>query len=387
MNVLKLVTRNLLRHKLRSFLTILGLAFAVFAFGFLRTIVTAWYYGVEASSTSRLITRHAVSFVYPLPLSYRDQIEKVPGVTRVSYAYWFQGVYKDNTFDNFFPRYAVDADNFLEMYPEFVIPKDQLETFKKERNSCIVGRKIMEKYGWKIGDIIPIEGDIFPGHWQFVIRGVYQGKDRVTDETQMFLQWAYVDETLKQNAPYRAGQVGWYAVQIDNPNNAPAVSEAIDALFVNSSAKTKTETEKAFQQSFVSLSGAILTSLEVISYVIIGIILLVLANTIIMSARERVREYAVLKTLGFNAGHIVGLVAGESLIIAMIGGVLGILFTFPTAAGVEANFPTMFPIFKVEASTIGLALAFSFLVGILASLFPALRSARLKIVDGLRQVG
>jgi putative ABC transport system permease protein len=387
MKVLKLVSKNLLRHKLRTFLTILGLAFAVFAFGFLRTIVTAWYYGVEASSSSRLITRHAVSFIYPLPLAYRDQIGKVPGVTSVSYAYWFQGVFKDNTFDNFFPRYAVDAESFLEMYPEFVIPFDQLETFKKERNSCIVGQKIMEKYGWKIGDIIPIEGDIFPGHWQFVIRGVYRGKDRLTDETQMFLQWSYVDEKLKQDSPYRAGQVGWYTVQISNPNDAATVSETIDGLFANSSAKTKSETEKAFQQSFVSLSGAILTSLEVISYVIIGIILLVLANTIIMSARERIREYAVLKTLGFNSGHIVGLVAGESLIIAMIGGVLGVAFTFPMAAAVAANFPTMFPIFKVELSTILLAFGFSFLVGIMAAVFPAVRSARMKIVDGLRQVG
>src|SRR6202142_3781705 len=239
MRVVKLFLKNLLRHKLRTFLTILGLSCAVFAFGFLRTIVTAWYSGVEASSASRLITRHAVSFIYPLPLPYRDQIEKIPGVTKGSYAYWFQGVYKDQSFDNFFPRYAVDAEGFLSMYPEFIIPGDQLETFKKERNACIVGKKIMDKYGWKIGDVIPVEGDIFPGHWQFVIRGIYKGKDRITDETQMFIQWSYVDEKLKQDAPYRAGQVGWYAVQISNPNDAASVSESIDALFANSSAKTK----------------------------------------------------------------------------------------------------------------------------------------------------
>lgn len=387
MRVLKLVLKNLMRHKLRSFLTILGLSFAVFAFGFLRTVVTAWYAGVESSSSSRLITRHAVSFIYPLPLSYRDQIAKVPGVTSVSYAYWFQGVYKDNSFDNFFPRYAIDAESFLEMYPEFLIPHEELETFKKERNSCIVGKKIMDKYGWKIGDVIPVEGDIYPGHWQFVIRGVYKGKDRTVDETQMFLQWAYLDEQLKQTAPYRAGRVGWYTVQIANANDAASVSDNVDALFANSSAKTKTETEKAFQQSFVALSSAILTSLEVISYVIIGIILLVLANTIIMSARERIREYAVLKTLGFNAGHIVGLVAGESLIIAGIGGCLGVAFTFPMAAAIAAGFPTMFPVFTVEPSTIILCLTFSLLVGLLAAIFPAVRSARIKIVDGLRQIG
>ncbi|MGA9405590.1 MAG: FtsX-like permease family protein [Bacteroidota bacterium] len=387
MKVLKLVLKNLLRHKLRTFLTILGLSFAVFAFGFLRTIVTAWNSGVASSSSNRLITRDAVSFIYPLPLSYLDQIEKVPGVTKVSYAYWFQGVYKDQSFDNFFPRYAVDAENFLSMYPEFIIPADQLETFKKERNACIVGKKIMEKYGWKLGDIIPIEGDIFPGHWEFVIRGVYTGRDRTVDETQMFLQWSYLNEQLKQAALYRADQVGWYAIQIASANDAASVSENVDALFANSPAKTKTETEKAFQQSFVSLSSAILTSLEVISYVIIGIILLVLANTIIMSARERIREYAVLKTLGFTSGHIVGLIAGESLVIAAIGGCVGIVFTFPMAAAVAAGFPTMFPVFNVELSTIVLAISFSLLVGVLASIFPAVRSSRIKIVDGLRQIG
>ena len=264
MRVLKLVLKNLLRHKLRSFLTILGLSCAVFAFGFLRTIVSAWNSGVASSSASRLITRDAVSFIYPLPLSYRDQIEKIPGVTKVSYAYWFQGVYKDQSFDNFFPRYAVDAEEFLSMYPEFIIPADELDTFKKERNACIVGKKIMDKYGWKLGDVIPIEGDIYPGHWQFVIRGVYTGKDKTVDETQMFLQWSYLNEQLKQTSPYRADQVGWYAIQVANANDAASISENVDALFANSSAKTKTETEKAFQQSFVSLSSAILTSLEVI---------------------------------------------------------------------------------------------------------------------------
>ena len=245
----------------------------------------------------------------------------------------------------------------------------------------------MEKYGWKLGDIIPIEGDIFPGHWEFVIRGVYTGRDRTVDETQMFLQWSYLNEQLKQAALYRADQVGWYAIQIASANDAASVSENVDALFANSPAKTKTETEKAFQQSFVSLSSAILTSTQVISYVIIGIILLVLANTIIMSARERIREYAVLKTLGFTSGHIVGLIAGESLVIAAIGGCVGIVFTFPMAAAVAAGFPTMFPVFNVELSTIVLAISFSLLVGLLASIFPAVRSSRIKIVDGLRQIG
>jgi putative ABC transport system permease protein len=387
MNVLKLIYKNFLRHKLRSLLTMLGIAIAVLAFGLLRTVVTSWSYGVEASSANRLITRHAVSFIFPLPYSYRSQIEAVPGVTKVSFANWFQGTFKDQSFENFFPRVAVDPETIFDVYTEYTVPQEQLANFKKQRNSCIVGKKLVEKYGFKIGDIINVTGDIYPGEWEFVVAGVYAGKDKSADETQMFFQWEYLNERSRQVASWATDHVGWYIIQIKNMNEAPAVSEAVDAIFSNSAAKTKTETEKAFQQSFVSLSGAIITSLELVSYVIIGIILMVLANTIIMSARERIREYAVLKTLGFTSFHIVGLIAGESLFISMIGGVVGLLLTFPVCEGFGAQFSTLFPVFKVAVSTMVMALSFAVLVGVVAAIFPAYRSARMTIVDGLRQIG
>jgi putative ABC transport system permease protein len=387
MNVLKLIYKNLWRHKLRSLLTILGIAVAVLAFGLLRTVVTAWSYGVEASSANRLIIRHAVSFIFPLPYSYRSQIEGIPGVKIASYASWFQGIYKDQSFDNFFPRLAVDAETVFDVLSEFDVPPDQLANFKKQRNSCIVGRKLVEKYGFKIGDNINLTGDIYPGEWEFVVAGVYTGKEKSADETQMFFQWEYLNERNRQMGSWATDNVGWYIILLDNANSGPMVSEAVDALFANSAAKTKTETEKAFQQSFVSLSGAIITSLELVSYVIIGIILMVLANTIIMSARERIREYAVLKTLGFTSFHVVGLIAGESLFISMLGGVTGLLLTFPVCEGFGAQFSTMFPVFTVANSTILMAITFAFLVGVIASIFPAYRSAKMKIVDGLRQIG
>ncbi|MFZ4622409.1 MAG: ABC transporter permease [Bacteroidota bacterium] len=387
MNVLKLVYKNLLRHKLRSLLTILGIAVAVLAFGLLRTVVTAWSYGVEASAADRLITRHAVSFIFPLPYSYKSQIEAVPGVTTVSFANWFQGTYKDQSFENFFPRIAVDPETIFKVYPEYSVPDDQLAAFKKQRNACIVGRKLAAQQGFKIGDIINIKGDIYPGDWEFVVTGIYKGNDKSADETQMFFQWDYLNERSRQVAAWATDHVGWYIIKIGNMNDAPAVSEAIDAIYTNSAAKTKTETEKAFQQSFVSLSGAIITSLELVSYVIIGIILMVLANTIIMSARERIREYAVLKTLGFTNFHVVGLIAGESLFISMLGGAAGILLAFPVCEGFGAQFPTMFPVFKMAGSTIAMAAAFSILVGAVAAVFPAYRSAKMQIVDGLRQIG
>ncbi len=385
MKIFKIVSRNILRHKLRTLLTILGISIAVMAFGLLRTIVTAWSAGVEASAADRLITRHAVSFIFPLPLSYKEQIAKIDGITNITYLNWFQGIYIDER--QFFPRLAVDPETVFDVYPEFILSSTELENFKKERNSCVIGEKIAKQYNLKIGDVMPVTGDIYPGQWEFIVRGIYKPKDKTTDATQMFFHWAYLDERMRQESPSRAGMVGWYATRVANPNQSAEVSQAVDNLFANSRAETKTETEKAFQQSFVSLSGAIITSLEIVSYVIIGIILLVLANTMIMTARERIREYAVLKTLGFTSLHIGGLVFGESMFIAMLGGIIGIAITFPLCAGFGAALSTFFPIFNIAPSTLVLAALFSLSVGIFASLFPAIRSMNMKIVDGLRQIG
>jgi len=231
------------------------------------------------------------------------------------------------------------------------------------------------------------EGDIYPGSYDFTVAGIYVGKDKTIDETQLFFHWSYLDERMKDVAGYGSGNVGWYIINIDDPKASASVSESIDAMYVNSTAKTKTETEKAFQQSFVSLSSAILVSLEVISYVIIGIILLVLANTMIMSARERIREYAVLKTLGFTGSTIAILIIGESLAISIAGGAVGLALTFPLANGFGNAFPTIFPVFQVLPSTILLMAGFALLVGLAASVFPSWKSSRISIVEGLRQIG
>ena len=388
MFIIRLVLKNALRHKLRTLLTILGIAVAVMSFGFMRTIVTAWSAGVEASAANRMITRQAVSFIFPLPYAYKAQIEKIPGVTEVSFANWFGGIYKDPAdWKNFFPRMSIDPETFFDIYPEFITPPEQLADFRKERNSCIIGAKLAREHGFKIGDIIPVEGDIYPGHWEFVVRGIYKGRDETTDETQMFFHWAYLDERMKADSPGREGYVGWYVFSVRNAADMPQVATAIDDMYLNSRASTKTETEREFQQSFVSMSSAIITSLEAVSYVIIGIILLILANTIVMAARERTKEYAVLKTLGFSGRHIVGLIGGESLMIAGIGGAAGLALTFPIAGGFAKVFPTFFPIFNVETITIVLAIVVAFAAGIIAAFFPSLRAAQMKIVDGLRSIG
>lgn len=386
MRIFKLIIKNSLRHKLRTFLTILGIAIAVTAFGLLRTVVTAWYSGIEASAADRLITRHNVSFIFPLPLAYKERIAKVDGIEKVTFANWFGGVYIDKK--QFFARMAVEAETFIDVYPELLIPKEQLEAFKRDRGGCIIGEQLAQRYNLKIGDIMPVDGDIYPGKWEFTVRAIYKPRDRITDPSNMLFQWQYLEERLRQEWPGRAGYVGWYIVKIKDPNKAAEVSKKIDEFFKNSPAETKTETERAFTLGFMASFSAVFTAMNVISFVIIGIILLVLGNTMIMSARERIREYAVLKTLGFTSIHLIFLIGGESLLIAALGGALGIALTFPVTDGFVSAMPQgWFPIFNVEAITLILSCGLAILVGILASIFPIQRAVSTKIVDGLRQIG
>jgi len=384
----KIVLKNLFRHRLRTILTMLGIATAVMAFGLIRTIVGAWNAGVVASSANRMITRHSVSFIFPVPLPYRQTLARVPNVAAVSWANWFGGVYGDpNDFKNFWPRLAVDPDTYLDLYPEFQLAPDQLAAFKKERNAAVIGRKLAAQHGFKLGDVITMEGDIFPGRWEWVVRGIYTGRDQTVDETQMFFQWNYLFEQVQAREPGRPVDAGWYILRVQPAEAMPRVATAIDEQFVNSRAPTKTESEKAFQQSFVAMSSAIITSLQVISVVIVGIILLVLANTILMAVRERTREYAVLKTLGFSARHLFVLIFGESLLIAICGGLIGLALTFPMVAGFGRALPTFFPIINVAPLTIGLALGAALIAGAVAAFFPATRVVRTPIVAGLRTVG
>ena len=386
MELIRLLLRNALRHKLRTVLTVIGVAVAVMAFALLQTVVTAWHAGVEASAANRLITRHAVSFVFPLPLSYRDRIAQIAGVNKVTYAVWFSGVYIDK--NQFFARLAVDSDTFFDVYPEFVIYREQFEAFKRERNACIIGVDIANRYHLKIGDIMPIEGDVYPGQWEFVVRGIYYPRDQTTDPSSMMFHYRYVDERVRQEFPDRAGQVGWYIVRIDDPANSAQISQEIDNLFANSRAETKTETERAFQQSFLSAASAVITAMNIMSFVIIGIILLVLGNTMVMSARERTHEFAVLKALGFSGGQLFLLLGGESMILSIAGSALGLALTLPAVAGFQSALPKgWFPVFYIKPETIVIGCIAGLVVGFLASLIPLRRVLTTRIVEGLRYVG
>ncbi|MDP3284453.1 MAG: ABC transporter permease, partial [Desulfobacterales bacterium] len=327
--LLKLLFRNAFRHKLRAGLTICGISVAILAFGLLRTVVSAWYAGVDASSSTRLVTRNAISLVFPLPLSYKEKIRGVEGVKIVSLGNWFGGIYIEEK--NFFANFAVDSKTYLDLYPEFVIPADQKLSFLKERKGCVVGRKLAKRFGWKIGDAIVLRGTIFPGNWEFVLSAIYRGRDKTIDENQFFFHWDYLNETMKKVQPRRADQVGFYMIGTSSPEIAASTSKSVDSLFKNSFAETLTETEKAFQMSFIALSQTILTVIQLVSLVVIVIILAVVANTMAMSVRERMNEYAVFKTLGFGGFYLSILILGESLLITAIGCAIGIIVTFPAA--------------------------------------------------------
>lgn len=385
MYALRLILKNALRHKLRSALTVLGLVVATLSFGLLQTVVDAWYAGAEAASGTTLVTRNATSLVFPLPLSYAEKIRGVEGVARVGYANWFGGVYQDPK--NFFAQFAISGQSYLDIYPDFLLPEAERSAFLRDRKGAIVGRKLAAQYGFKVGDVIPIRGTIYPGQWEFVVRGIYDGRQSSTNTTQMFFHWDYINERIARVTPRRANQVGVYVSQIVRADDAAGIARALDAQFRNSLAETLTETEKAFQLGFVSMSEAIVVAIRVVSFVVILIIMAVMANTMAMSARERIAEYATLKALGFGPGFLCALIFGESLLLALTGAALGTALTFPVAAGFAARMGTMFPVFDVSARTVLLQGLAALAVGLLAAIAPSIRAARVNIVDGLRSIG
>ena len=385
MFLFKLLLKNAFRHKLRTLLTMVGLVVAISAFGLLRTIVDAWYAGVEGSSSTRLITRSNISLTFALPLNYAQRLRAVEGVRQVSWANWFGGVYI--TERNFFPQFAVDPTTYLPLYPEYRLPEAEKLAFFRDRQGAIVGRKLANKFGWKIGDQIPLRGTIYPGTWTFTLRGIWDGADAKTDESQLLMHWGYINESIRQRAKGRADAVGVYIVGIDEPNNAALVGQRVDKLFANSLAETMTETEAAFQLSFVSMSEAILVAVRAVSLIIVVIIMAVMANTMTMTARERLAEYATLKALGFSPGFVVRLLFGESLLIALLGGLAGLLLTLPLAAVFRAAVGTLFPVFQVSPLTMALQLAAAIVVGVVAAAWPAWKMSRLDIVAGLRHAG
>jgi putative ABC transport system permease protein len=383
---LKLVVRNAFRARLRTLLTVLGLVIALAAFGLLQTVVRAWYAGADAASPTRLVTRNSISLVFPLPIYYRDKIRAIDGVRAVATSNWFGGVWRDER--NFFAQFAVDAPQYFAMYPEFVFEPGQWQDFLRDRRGAAVGRQLADLYGFKVGDRLPLRGTIYPGNHEFTIRAIYEGRDEATITRQMYFHYDYLNEYLKARAARAANTVGVFVVDVADPARVADVARAIDGEFANSLAETLTETEKAFQLSFVAMVETIVQVISSVSYIVILIILAVAANTMAMTARERLAEYATLKALGFGPLFVARLILAESVVIAVTGGAIAIALTPAIAAGFfDSVGRTVFARFEVEPSTYLLQALAALALGLLAALVPMVRSARVRIVDGLRHVG
>ena len=385
MLVLKLLSRNVWRNKGRAILTFLGLLVATLAFGLLSTVVSAWYAGAEGASSARLITRNAISLVFPLPISHADRIRQIDGVSALSWANWFGGIYKEPK--NFFPQFAIEPQTYLNAYPEYILSEKERNDFIKDRRAAVIGRKIANTHGLSVGDAMTLKGTIYPGDWEFQVAGIYDGRDSGTDTAQMFFHWNYLNEESQRRAlPRSPNSTGVFIVTIGEPARAAEISLNIDALFKNSAFETLTETEKAFQLGFVAMTEAIVLAIQIVSYVVILIILAVMANTMAMTARERTSEYATLKALGFSPQFVAAMIGGESLLLAIFGGIAGMLLTYPVAQAFGASMGTIFPVFEVSPQTSLMQLALAVAVGIAAAVIPAWRASRIRIVEGLRAI-
>jgi putative ABC transport system permease protein len=380
MKFLPLIFANLMRKKVRTILTVGSFAVALFLFGLLVTIDGAFSQGVDVAGADRLMTINKASIIQPLPLPYRDRILRIPGVKQVTWANWFGGVYQDEK--NFFPQFAIDPGSYREMYPEFAIPDEQWKTFQADRAACIAGQSIADKYHWKIGDRIPIKGTYLSGVFEFNLAGIYKGTRPQDDQTQFWFHWEYLNE--KMPASYK-NMIGWYTLRIESPDAAVRVTKAIDETFANSPYETRTQTEKAMAASFAKQMGNIEFLILSIGAVVFFTLLLVTGNTMAIAVRERTGELAVLKTVGFQDGSVLLLVLAESLLVATVGGGLGLLaaklFTLrgdPTGG--------MLPVFYLPTPHLVLGFCVALTVGLLAGCLPAWSAMRLRVVDALRRV-
>ncbi len=377
-----LAVRNaLLRNKTRSLLTVLGVVMAAIAFLFLRTVLAAWYASSEASAADRLVTRNAISITQVLPLSYAARIAQVPGVTRVTWSNWFGGIYKDRK--NFFAQFAIDGQSALEVF-DIRFVKGSKADFLADRNSCIVGKGLADKYGWKLNDTIPLFSEIFPGDWKFRVAGIIEGSDDASIANTMFFHWARLNEGLPDRIK---NTVGIFTIKVANATDSPRVVRDVDALFANSDAETHTETEKAFRLQFVSGSSAILTALQVVSAVILVIMALILGNTLAMGLRERTGELGVLRAIGFLPRHVRALAVAEGALLGAIGGLAGCLLARPIIHAV-GKFAASVGFLSNVTYTLPMAIAtiaVAAFIGAAASALPAARAARMQIVEALRR--
>lgn len=385
MKFLPLVWANLKRKKARTLFTVLSVLTAFVLFGYLATINQAFSMGIDVVGADRLLVIHKVSLIQPLPIAYAGRIAAVEGVEAVTHLNWFGGYYQDPK-NNTFGQMAVDADTFFDLYPEFVLPEEQKKAWLADRTGIIVGRVVAERFGWKVGDKLPLNGTIYRRRdgsslWEFNVAGIYDGREKGTDASGVYFHYDYLNEGMGGNL----GFVGWYTIRVADPDRAVEVGDKIDALFANSPAETNTQTEKAFAQSFANQVGNIGKIIRAVVGVTFFIILLVAGNTMAQSVRERTGELAVLKTLGFSHGQVLGLVLAESCLIAALGGALGLALAWALVTAFGDPTKGFLPVFYLPGRDIAIGAALTLALGLVTGLLPAVQAMRLRIVDALRR--
>jgi len=395
MNAATYAAKNLLRNKVRTGLTILAIVITMLAFMGLRTVLDAWQAGADYAAKDRLGTRHKITFIMPLPLSYVDKLRQNKdangqplGVTDVTWANWF-GAKNPNAEKDFFANMAVDPESFLRVYDEISLTPEEKQAWLSNRRGAIVGDLLAKNFGWKVGDKITLEGTIFPGNWDFVISGIYHATRKSADRNSFYFHWNYLNESLPEQ---RQDKVGWIASRITDPSKSAEISKKIDQLFAGYPDQTLTMSEHQLQISMMGMLTAVLTAINVVSLVILAIMLLILGNTIAMGVRERTNEYGVLRAIGFMPRHLVMFILGEAATLGLLGGGLGVLAAYGiidhgVGPALEANMGGFFPFFRVSPTTALMAIGLAMLLGIVAAAIPAYRSSRIEVVDAIRRVG
>ncbi len=381
--MIKLIRRNLLRNKRRTFLTMASLAMALFILSLLGVVNDAMDFADESAIPDRLVVRNAISLTFPLPEAYEQRLRTIDNVVAVTPQNWFQGVYKDQRPENFFPRFSVEPETFRSVFYDYTWNEEEWETFAAQRNAFAAGRELTEIQGWSIGDMITIKGDIFPIDVELQLRAIFDF-DEPGQERQIFFHRRYVEEAMGN-----PGQNGTYWLLLDDPEAAPAVIAAAEAMFENSDNQVRAETAEAFAASFTEMLGNIQFFFSMIGLAIVISIFLITANTMAMAARERTTEVSVLRTLGFRRNQVLGMVIGESLAVGVLGSALGLGFTAVAIQGATPFLEQMgfgFGGFALDSQVLVTAVVMGIAVGLLSGVFPAVAAARLKIVDGLRRL-
>jgi putative ABC transport system permease protein len=383
MKYLSLVWAQLFRSKTRTLLTLLSVVAAFLLFGLLDSVRVAFNSGGSVAGADRMVVASRLSITQMLPVSLDPQIRAIPGVKQLSYAAWFGGIYREPK--NFFPNFSVGPEYF-DLYPEYVLPPAQREAWQAERTGAVVGRALADRHGWKIGDTIPLQATIFPqkdgsNAWPLKLSGIFEVRDakRKGEENQLWFHWTYFDEANQ----FVRNRVGWYIVKLDNPDHAVRVARAIDALSQNSDHETKTQTEAAFNQAFAKQFADIGLIVSAIMAAVFFTLILLTGNTMAQAVRERIPELAILKTLGFRDGTVLGLVLVESVLLVLLGGTLGLALAAMIMPGVTAASGGMIQLPTVLPQTWLAGLALMLAIGLVVGALPALRARRLKIVDAL----